>query len=239
MKTRILHYFPQLLTALLPLLLYGCTAGGAYIGYTIDTRNACIIRAGRVNADTINVGSRVNVTLVTGQNIAGEFKGLRPLLDKDYSADYLAARSALANTIKLPNLGDTLTAICISDERLDFVFRGFGPQSLAMNSGHSSRLQYFPLTDVATLSTCKRQPISLERIRSLLYENRLPLNMGAALRSGTKAYLIPLNHVKEICTQPRHTCWWIAGATVGCVVDATILGLLISKSVHDKMPKFG
>jgi hypothetical protein len=209
-----------LLVVLITPLICSCTVIGTLYGLHKDAVNA---RANRHRSweypDSIPLACKVQVMLTDGNLISGKYKGLFELSDADYELEYAQAKTALASSVTLPSLGDTISIAGATTERNAGCLAGFGEFSLLLKGSNSVGMRRLALADINEATDFQGKPYNTEALKELMEARQLPIRRALQVRADGVTTAFPLQRVQQVYTVPRRTHYWLLGAGIGLAVD--------------------
>jgi len=231
MNSKTISHLIAILAVMMALLSTGCAASvvGASLGLIVDHHNGRTRHVTYAGTDSLLQGTQVIVTLRNGSCIVGENLGTAPRPLPVYQSAFDSVRSARSQEIALPSLGDSVSVSNMKSTAKGWRFTGFGPEALALSDkNRDTTTTYLPLQNVSRWQSRNGAEFDVLRVHHLMQERALPLNRELNVKSGPRTFNIPLESVQQVDCPGHNTEYWLLGASIGFVVDATIFFAYLS-----------
>jgi hypothetical protein len=170
----------------------GCSLIGYKIGSAIDKSKPDTETIEGWDCGNIKEGTKVTVNLRDGKYLEGVFDDLRESPADEYTGRYEEFRTAFANDLSLPGIGDTLRIIYWKSDQGQHEFDGFGYryksptqrgeddtstlcQYLSATSTKQNDMKEFRLRYIDEISTNHGDTVDAKKIKTLASEGKIPL----------------------------------------------------------------
>ena len=210
-----------------------CTIGGCLIGGSIRTKKGVV----QTNFRDIQIGTIVEIQLLDGDTIKGEYRGFGVTPQEEYKKKYKKCKEQrLVNPI-LPEPGDSITIHLTSGEEIPCELDGFGLIGIKEEFGYSvivrktnaMKKSNYDMKTISGISTVRGEFIANTQLQVSIDCYDIPIKSCINFKNKDGIQYIAFNEVAQInkTIRERTLKGAIIGLLVGFAIDVLLFVVII------------
>ena len=215
-----------------------CSIIGYSIGGNIGAKKEMVTIPGW-EVQKIKPGVDLEIVLLDGQMIKGNYSGLQVLPNSLYEEKYEISKRQRALSQTMPNLGDCITIQLQSGVEEKCRFNGFSCVtqknllifSVIVRRENRTKDLYYKMGLITGFLDEEGEFFKADQLNQLLQEGKIPVKNNIMIKDQRKTLTVAFNEVSQIRRQKtkKNTGGAVVGLLLGATVDALIISEIISE----------